>query len=100
MNTKLKIYIKKYFPELSTLTWSDEAVSMSGDELFEDTKLKSLYENESLDTRLYYPIEINSAILPFEIYKEETLVALGYTNDESQKIIYFKHGAETLINHL
>ena len=100
MNTKLKIYIKKHFPELSTLTWSDEAVSMSGDELFEDTKLKLLYENESLDTRLYYPIEINSAILPFEIYKEETLVALGYTNDESQNIIYFKHGAETLINHL
>ena len=100
MNTKLKVYIKKHFPELSTLTWSDEAISMSDDELFEDTKLKSLYENESLDTRLYYPIEINSVILPFEIYKKETLVGLGYTNDESQKIIYFKNGAETLINHL
>src|SRR5699024_7598394 len=100
MNTKLAAYIKKHFPKLSTLTWSDEAVSMSGDELFEDTKLKSLYENESLDTRLYYPVEINSAILTFDIYKEETLVAQNYTNDESQKIIYFKHGAETLINHL
>lgn len=100
MNTKLTAYIMKHFPELSTLTWSDEAVSMSGEELFEDTKLKLLYENQSLDTRLYYPIEINSAILPFEIYKDKTLIALGYMTDDTQNIIFLKRDKETLVNRL
>lgn len=100
MHTAMTDYIKRHFSELSNVTWSEEAVTLTGEELFEDAKFRVLYEDTLLDTRLYYPIEINSAILPFEIYKEETLVALGYTNDDSQKIIYFKHGAETLINHL
>lgn len=100
MNAGLMAYIKKHFPELSTTTWSEEAVSMDGEELFEDGTFQTLFENKCLDTMLYYPIEINSAILPFEIYEEKTLIALGYMTDDTQNIIFLKHDTETLVNLL
>lgn len=100
MNVDLIAYIKKHFPELSTATWSEEAVSMNGEELFEDVAFQSLFENRRLNTLLYYPIEINSAILPFEIYEEKTLVALGYMTDDTQNILYLKHNSEALVHLL
>lgn len=98
MIKELRRYITCHFEELEQCSWSEEALSMNGDELFEHAEFKSLFEDRLLHTKLYYPNEINSAILPFEIHFEDTLVGLGYMDDEKQNLILLRYEEEDLIN--
>lgn len=100
MNTDLLIYIQKTYPALSNLTWLQEFTTMHGEEVFEDNSLQIMFKNRTLKTVLHYPAEMNSMILPFEIYEDTSIIAMGYMNDESQNILYLKHGKAVLINLL
>lgn len=98
MHQTLSKYINIRFEEMKQCSWSEEAVTMTGDELFECEKLKLLFKDQMLDTTLYYPIEINSAILPFEIQKNSELIGLGYMDEEKQYLILLRYKDEELIN--
>lgn len=100
MNTDLLRYIQKNYPSLSNLTWLQEFTTMDGEELFEENCLRNMFKDRLLNTVLHYPIEINSALLPFEVYEDTTLVALGYMNEENQNIVYLKYRNQILINLL
>lgn len=100
MNTELLTYIQNTYPTLSNLTWLQESTTMHGEELFEDNSLQIMFANRTLNTVLHYPVEINSVILPFEIYENGHIIAMGYMNDENQNVLYLKHEKSILINLL
>lgn len=99
MHTALKDYMNQVF-NVSNVTWSEESITMSGEELFEQEKFRRIYNGIYLDTLLYYPVEINSALLPFEVYKDRTLICLGYLSESTQNIIYLQHNNDVILNLL
>lgn len=99
MNEKLYTYILHNFKN-ETDEWSFESFALSSEETFQNTDFQQLFQDQELFHKLYYSNTDNESLFPFEIYVNDTTVALGYMIEDEQHLLYLKHNENILIEDL
>lgn len=99
MEQQLKEYMEKHYDKQPDL-WLSEAFTLSCEETFQKAEYQQLFGDKELTHELYYNSEDNEPIFPFEVYDDQTLIALGYMIEDQQHILYLQHNNYIIINQL
>lgn len=99
MNEKLYTYIRDHFKK-TTDDWSFESFTLSSEETFQNTDFQQLFQDQEMSHKLYYSSIDNESLFPFEIYVDDTTVALGYMMEDEQHLLFLEHNENILIEEL
>ncbi len=90
MNEQLYQYVMNKYPEMQEQQWQAESTALGAEDVFSELTYQEQFQGQMFDTVLYYPTDDQSDIelYPFEVFKGEALIALGYMNKNNQYIIY------------
>ena len=87
MHAELSRFIRHMF-KINASEWANESYELSSFETFQMDFLQEFFQNLTLHHKLFYSIEEEHPFYPFEVYLDQTLVALGYMIDDKQHITY------------
>lgn|SRR5699024_4418472 len=99
MHQKLKQYITRHFKK-SEDEYLSESFVLPSTETFQSPQFQRLFDDQSLSHQLYYSTTDDEPFFPFEVYQDDTLIALGYMEEDKQHILYLKHDDEILVEEL
>lgn len=99
MHTMLKQYITNHLKK-SEAEYSSESFVLSSAETFQSPQFQQLFEGQDLAHQLYYSSTDDTPFFPFEIYQDDTLIAIGYMMEDEQYILYLQHNDNILIEKL
>ena len=99
MHIKLQQYITDHLKK-SEMNYLSESFILSSTETFQSRQYQRLFENQSLSHQLYYSTTDDEPFFPFEVYQDDTLIALGYMMEDEQHILYLKHDDKILVEAL